>query len=567
MARDPGSGPFSLMVVTTDGHPVFGGFVYTANGERLAVSARGDFLGSLPDERSDRHSIVSVGGRSYFTSVRPFGPADWLFVALAPAEKLIHGASRFARVALIVAGLCILIGVVVVFVFARVLYQPVARLSDQVEQVFAASGLDVGDRRLERNKLKRIAWEFSLLVDANQEYARRLLRDRVALKETLLRDTLAHRFVSAAEVRQRAVEVGLGSLETNVGLLLVAAPSDGVTFSMGELARRERIERLSSETLGDQALIDVLIEIGYYVVVVQFDAELTDGEANRLMDELATGLSRGEDEPLIISAGLASSIEELPANYAEAVKLYGMRRALVRRRVLRVADREASAHGRSQVAAFEHQMAGYRHALQILDIERARALGASLLEELGASVDVVYRQAKIHEIGSGLISTALSSTALGEIFNPDHDPWAEFQQLGSMEAVHRWFTRTIDAIETAIEARRKDGTSNLVSRIRTELDTRYAEPITVDSLADQFQITPSYLSSLFHEETGKTFSATLSELRLEHACRLLRETDLLIKQIAGESGYGQKQNMIRAFKRQLDMTPGEYRRQYQSISS
>lgn len=95
--------------------------------------------------------------------------------------------------------------------------------------------------------------------------------------------------------------------------------------------------------------------------------------------------------------------------------------------------------------------------------------------------------------------------------------------------------------------------------MRAKLETHHTDPITVDELKDEQQITQSYLSSLFHEHADITLSQCSAEKRSEHACRLLRETDMLVKRTTAESGYSQKQSMIRAFKRHMGVTRGGYR--------
>ena len=51
----------------------------------------------------------------------------------------------------------------------------------------------------------------------------------------------------------------------------------------------------------------------------------------------------------------------------------------------------------------------------------------------------------------------------------------------------------------------------------------------------------------------------LQKLRVDEAARLLRETDKTVTEIAELSGFGDVKSFYTVFKREMDVTPGEYR--------
>ena len=561
VTRGNGADSFELFILTQDGEPVFAG-----SEPLFRELADSKLVQELIESERAGHSVVSVGGETYYAAARSFGATGWRYVTLGRRAGLMLGAERFARVALIVAGLCVVVAGLVTAAFARVFYRPVERLSAQVEQAFDSLGLDVTSDGGERNELRRIAWEFSVLVEANQEYARRLLRDREALQETLLRDILNHRYTSLDEIRVRASDLAFPLGEAGLGLMLVVShPYHDAAAE--QLARREAIEEVVAEQASPRSAFFVLAEAGYYAIVVDLSGVRSPRNEREALENLAEALSvlvEDADEQLVISGGVADSFDDLSVRYHSAVRLYGMRRVIVQRRILRVVDSDPLDADSRATSELERAIGSYRHALEILDLERAASIGRAILENLGASSDLVYRQAVINEVGNALILSVLTNTSPGEIFPPDSSPWAAYQQLGSVQTIQEWLDETTHKFGAVLNARRQAGQTRVVQKVRAEIEERYTEPITVQDLADVQQVTASYLSSLFHDETGMTLSQCIGEKRLEHACRLLRETDMLVKSIAAESGYGQKQNMIRAFKRQLGVTPGEYRKRSQS---
>lgn len=83
--------------------------------------------------------------------------------------------------------------------------------------------------------------------------------------------------------------------------------------------------------------------------------------------------------------------------------------------------------------------------------------------------------------------------------------------------------------------------------------------LSLASTAEEFGINPNYLSGSFKEQTGTNFLAYLNELRLEHAKRVLRETDAPLTEIAELVGYSNSAVLIRNFKKREGITPGQYR--------
>ena len=73
----------------------------------------------------------------------------------------------------------------------------------------------------------------------------------------------------------------------------------------------------------------------------------------------------------------------------------------------------------------------------------------------------------------------------------------------------------------------------------------------------------SRFSTVFAQETGKTFTEYLTHLRLARARELLAGTDKKSAQIALEVGYNDAHYFSYLFKKNLGLTPGEYRAQNQ----
>lgn len=83
--------------------------------------------------------------------------------------------------------------------------------------------------------------------------------------------------------------------------------------------------------------------------------------------------------------------------------------------------------------------------------------------------------------------------------------------------------------------------------------------ISLQIVAEEFNITTSYLSYFFKEKTGNNFSDYLRKLRISYAEILLKDHKKSIKEIAYEIGYVNSNVFIRNFKKVKGLTPGQYR--------
>lgn len=99
-----------------------------------------------------------------------------------------------------------------------------------------------------------------------------------------------------------------------------------------------------------------------------------------------------------------------------------------------------------------------------------------------------------------------------------------------------------------------------MGNILAYIDTHYADPITLQSIAKQFNFSYSYLSSYFHTHNNEGFSEQLNRVRIRHAAELLREGRLTVSEVCGAVGYGDQSYFTKVFKRYEGRTPSDYRR-------
>lgn len=95
----------------------------------------------------------------------------------------------------------------------------------------------------------------------------------------------------------------------------------------------------------------------------------------------------------------------------------------------------------------------------------------------------------------------------------------------------------------------------------------FKEQLTVEKIAKKSGVSPSYLYSLFKKELGLSPIAYLNDIKLSHACMLLKYTIKSISQIAEECGICDQYYFSKLFKRKYGCSPLRYKQCACSLSS
>ncbi len=103
--------------------------------------------------------------------------------------------------------------------------------------------------------------------------------------------------------------------------------------------------------------------------------------------------------------------------------------------------------------------------------------------------------------------------------------------------------------------------NDTIRDIITYVNEHYSEKLTLDDMAAYTGFTREYFCRFFKKHMGITFLRYLDEVRISHAGRLLRTTDLPIAEVMTQSGFSNQTLFNRLFKELYGMTPREVRRQ------
>ncbi len=123
--------------------------------------------------------------------------------------------------------------------------------------------------------------------------------------------------------------------------------------------------------------------------------------------------------------------------------------------------------------------------------------------------------------------------------------------------------RETDVNEKVIQNSRK---LDRLSQITAYMEENYREDISLESLAEIFGYSATYLSRMFRKYAKTNYKACLDDIRLEHAVKELADTRLPIGEVVFRNGFPNSRAFVKVFKKRYGMLPKEYRRMMQPFS-
>lgn len=90
----------------------------------------------------------------------------------------------------------------------------------------------------------------------------------------------------------------------------------------------------------------------------------------------------------------------------------------------------------------------------------------------------------------------------------------------------------------------------------------FRRKITIDEIAEVVNLSPLSFCRYFKSKTRKNYANFLNEIRVEYACKLIKENQLLVTQICYESGFNNFTNFNKAFKKVTQKTPFQFAKEF-----
>lgn len=136
----------------------------------------------------------------------------------------------------------------------------------------------------------------------------------------------------------------------------------------------------------------------------------------------------------------------------------------------------------------------------------------------------------------------------------------QMRNVTDVESVRQYVYLLIDQVTSIAASRGEQRSKNQLEKIMVYIGEHFAEDtLCLSSIAKHFNLTESYVSTFFKQQTDSNISLYIEKVRMDHARMLVRTSGLPTKEIAVQCGYQNLNTFYKAFKRNFGVSPKDYK--------
>lgn len=298
---------------------------------------------------------------------------------------------------------------------------------------------------------------------------------------------------------------------------------------------------------------------GKLAAILSGDSEEIEVTIQLLADQVQTSLNKYLKLTATIGIGRKyADLQQIPQSFQEAISSIEYRYLLGIDKVISIQDLEfGKGLDQAHFASWEKQF------ISALKTGKASAISevlskwfqelksnSSSIEDCRSSIYQMLVSLMNYVVDIGFPNTELVS----------HNMFVEVAILKTLDEARNYLERTCHELILKLSEQRTTVRTSQMKAAEAYIRANYCnDSFSLNELCSHIFMSISYFSATFKQHTGETFIEYLTRLRLEKAKELLTITQLKTYDIAARVGYADPQYFSVIFKRNVGITPKEYR--------
>ncbi|MEK3725732.1 helix-turn-helix domain-containing protein [Paenibacillus sp. FSL H8-0034] len=543
------------VVIDKQGKPIV-----SVSSETVGSLDSAQLLAYLPDQPSASVQTVRLSEGSYSSVRLDSSVVPWSYYVVMPTEQFLNRVRHTQMIFYVTILTTLLLGIVLSYMLATHNYKPIKRLLESLRNKGTSDSYQGKD---ELGWISRTIEDMSI---ENSGLRSRLRTKSAMIKEKLLSDLLKGNVKSKADIAELLDTAGMKLGDDHFAVLL---------FIIDDYRRFEEMNTTIIQNLLKYSIINVAEEIsleagyGYGIDMTENNGVVVLVGMEPMVDPLHMITEVAEKTrqffeqsfPFTVTVGVSDIFEDalaIPKYFRQSYESAQYRFMKGHNCVIQYQDLPSPTSLSQPMHEFEEQLV---KALKQGSKEGAvRAIHDEMIEIRRYDLAVSFVQSICFRLFDGVVKQ-LEEINLPLNHEGEREKVAlrafEFETLDEFE---RAFVRFCGRLADDISMKKESKNFELRDKLSTYIHDNYMDgTLSLSKIAEQFSLSPSYLSRYFKNQMGIGISEYADELRMEKAKELLQTNTWTVKEVTEQVGYADQTYFIRKFKKREGITPQQYK--------
>jgi AraC-like DNA-binding protein len=507
-------------------------------------------LNKLGNGKADSTSIVFSG---YHIHMVNSGVLPWRYVYLAPVEGTRRQLAGILSETLMVSILLCLVGIGAAFFLVRKLYQPILNIIN----LFKPYGGNPG-----QDEWAYIRENMSRMNSSNENLRNIIQNNRLPLEVKFIKDLL-YGLVPDDAIDGQISRYDLDWLR-GASICIVLEFTN--YKELDDNFSKEAVFDIKSEILTllreklKKSLVCKVIELDYrrYAVIAK-ESDMT--AVKKVFSNVLPDIEISSELSLVAAVGICcESAHEIDKSFNNALYVLENRFVLDKKPVISAEDVDMDLHNRNYFYPAELERSLMNSVLKGKCEDVASILGNILdknLKENSLKREVVFQFLFVMAETVNKILKQLNLDMCA-VFGEDVKLYNELKKYDDKLRMKERLLEVFEVLTKRVQLENEKLDTGFADQLIRFVNDNYSRDISLAEIAERYNLTPGYISTLFKKVTRQNFKDYLNQLRVEKAKAILDKKDVKVKELAEMVGCNNVNTFIRIFNRYAGTSPGEY---------
>ena len=519
-------------------------------------------------ETQDQVLYDILNGEKVLISYISSQVTDWKYITIIPENVFMEKMQYIKKLTSFAVLLWLLIGGIAAFFYSRKNYLPISKL---VQTLASKTGISEDKAK---NEYSFIQEAITNTINEKDKIAEMIEQQKKVLRASFLARLLKGRIESNISIYDAfsSYDFELYSDKFAVMLFYIESYSG---FSVGTKTE-DRAEDLKLVQFVISNVIEELTGQKYKGYMVEIDEMMAclvnfnpadDDVCEKELFEIASSAMEMIQEKLKIFfttsiSGIHKNAAGISKAYQETLEAMEYKMVMENKKIIKYSDIKIQQRNYNYTLETEMQLVNF---VKYGDYDKAM----NIFEEIfrnnfsNESLSIYMAKCMLFDLVSTLIKTVDEiGMSWDNVFQDKQDPVKQLVNCDTMAEMKKQLAGILRKVCEYVLKRKKNNGSKIRDGVVMFVEKHYNDSnLSITMIAQELNMSPKYLASVFHEQAGELLLDYISRFRVEKAKQLLKSADINISDTAKKVGFYNSNTFIRVFKKHEGITPGQYSEQ------